>query len=84
MNEITKARNTIIDFLKESVDAADITVIKLEKASDCWQAVAEVYVDDSFLKSMNMPPKKTRVFYSVQLDPEMEVTAFERMDGNDS
>jgi hypothetical protein len=84
MNEIIKAKKAVINFLKESVDSNDITVIKLEKADNCWNSVAEVYIDDSFLKSMNMPPKKTRVFYSVQLDAELEVTAFERMGSNES
>ena len=84
MSEIVKAKKTVINFLKESADSNDVTVIKLEKVKDSWNAVAEVYIDDSFLKSMNMPPKKTRVFYSVQLDTELEVIAFERMDGNDS
>jgi len=37
-----------------------------------------VYEDDSFLKSMNMPPKQSRVFYSVKLDDNLEVQSYER------
>ncbi len=84
MSKIAEVRKAVIKFLKESIGSNDITVIKLEKADDAWHAVAEVYEDDSFLKSMNMPPKKSRAFYAVQLDDELEVTAFERKNGNDS
>jgi len=54
-----------------------------------WNSVAEVYEDDSFLKSMNLPPKQVRLFYSVKIDENLEVTSFERlhsfegMDGSD-
>ena len=83
MSKIIEAKKVVLDFLKESLTSHEITIIKLEKLVDSWSAVAEVYEDDSFLKSMNLPPKKTRVFYTVQLDTELEVIGFERMDGND-
>ncbi len=83
MSNILDVKKAVFSFLKESIGDEDIRVVKLEKKDDGWEAVAEVYEDDSFLKSMNLPPKKSRVFYSVQLDNELEITAFERM-GNDS
>jgi len=43
-----------------------------------WETIAEVYEDDSFLKSMDLPPKKKRVFYTVKVDDTNEVTAYER------
>ncbi|MFT6960070.1 MAG: hypothetical protein ACJA17_001168, partial [Polaribacter sp.] len=33
----------------------------------------------SFLKSMNLPPKNTRLFYAVKMDQEKEVISFERL-----
>ncbi len=83
MSKIIEAKKAVLDFLKESVNSHEITIIKLEKVADSWNAVAEVYEDDSFLKSMNLPPKKTRLFYAVQVDSELEVTGFERVDGID-
>ena len=83
MSKIIEAKKVVFDFLKESLASHEITIIKLEKLVDSWSAVAEVYENDSFLKSMNLPPKKTRVFYTVQLDTGLEVIGFERMDGND-
>ncbi|MGV8091945.1 MAG: gas vesicle protein GvpO [Mangrovibacterium sp.] len=84
MSKITEARKAVIEFLSETIRCDDITVIKLEKTNDVWYAMAEVYEDDSFLKSMNLPPKKNRVFYSVQLDSDLEVIAYERFDLSES
>ncbi|OFY15101.1 MAG: hypothetical protein A2X11_15545 [Bacteroidetes bacterium GWE2_42_24] len=57
----------------------DVTVIKIEKSKESWNTVAEVYEDDSFLKSMNLPPKQVRLFYAVRMDEKLEITAFERL-----
>jgi len=79
MSKIVEVKNAVVEFLKENIHCHDITIIKLNKESDIWEAIAEVYEDDSFLKSMNLPPKNTRVFYSIKIDLELEVTAYERM-----
>ncbi|MFA8436667.1 MAG: hypothetical protein ACEPOZ_19325 [Marinifilaceae bacterium] len=83
VSKIAKAQNVVINFLKESIDGEDIRVIKLEKEDMDWFAKAEAYMDDSFLKAMNMPPKKTRVYFSVKLDKDLEVVGYERMDSID-
>ncbi|MEN6454462.1 MAG: gas vesicle protein GvpO [Prolixibacteraceae bacterium] len=83
MSKITEARKVIIEFLKQTISCDNVTVIKLERTNDVWHATAEVYEDDSFLKSMNLPPKKTRIFYSVHLDENMEISAYERISGSD-
>lgn len=83
MSKITEARKVIIEFLGETISCENVTVIKLERMNDAWHAIAEVYEDDSFLKSMNLPPKKTRIFYSVHLDENLEVSAYERISGSD-
>jgi len=38
-----------------------------------------VYENDSFLKSMNLPPKQVRLFYAVKMDENLEITSFERL-----
>ncbi len=78
ISKLVKAKNTVIAFLKQNIQCDDITVVKLDKAGDSWDAIAEVYEDDSFLKSMNLPPKKKRVFYTVKVDEEQEVVSYER------
>jgi len=79
MSNIVDVKKTVTRFLKENIKCYDITVIKIEKVSENWNAVAEVYEDDSFLKSMNLPPKQIRLFYSVRLDDKLEITSFERL-----
>jgi hypothetical protein len=62
-------------------------VIKIEKNKEMWSSIAEMYEDDSFLKSMNLPPKQVRLFYSVKMDENLEIAAFERLnsfEGTDS
>ena len=79
MSKIIEVKKTVVMFLKENISCYDVTVVKIEKVNETWNAVAEVYEDDSFLKSMNMPPKQVRLFYSVRMDENLEVTSFERL-----
>lgn len=79
MSKIFDVRMAVIDFLKETLETDEITVIKLDNVVDAWEAIAEIYTDDSFLKSMNLPPKLTRVYYSVKVNEMLEVIAFERI-----
>jgi hypothetical protein len=79
MSTIIDVKKTVAKFLKENIKCYDITVIKIEKVQDSWNSVAEVYEDDSFLKSMNLPPKKMRLFYQVKMDDNLEITSFERL-----
>jgi Gas vesicle synthesis protein GvpO len=83
MSKIIDVRNAVISFLKENIQTTEVTVIKIEKVQEVWKTVAEVYEDDSFLKSMNLPPKKVRLFYAVVLDSELEVISFNRIAGYD-
>jgi len=79
MGNINEVKNAVVKSLRENINSQEITVIKLEQVDDTWNAVAEVYEDDSFLKAMNLPPKKKRVLYSVLLDKNVEVKSFERL-----
>lgn len=79
MSSIIDVKKTVVKFLKENINCYDVTVIKIEKVMDSWNAIAEVYEDDSFLKSMNLPPKQVRLFYSVKMDKKLEITSFERL-----
>ena len=79
MSNIIEAKKTVVKFLKDNINCYDVTVIKIGKANEIWKTVAEVYEDDSFLKSMNLPPKKIRLFYLVKMDDNLEITSFERL-----
>lgn len=84
MSKIIEVKKNVVKFLKENTGSTDVTVIKLEKVNEIWKAVAEVYENDSFLKSMNLPPKQVRLFYSVKMDDNLEVTSFERVSSFES
>ncbi|MFA5820197.1 MAG: hypothetical protein WC854_13085 [Bacteroidales bacterium] len=79
MSTIIDVKKAVVKFLKENINCYDVTVVKIEKEKEIWNSVAEVYEDDSFLKSMNMPPKQVRLFYSVRMDEKLEITSFERL-----
>jgi len=79
MSKIIEVKKSVVKFLKENINCYDVTVIKIEKVQEIWNSIAEVYEDDSFLKSMNLPPKKVRLFYSVKMDEKLEITSFERL-----
>ncbi|MFZ4412727.1 MAG: hypothetical protein ACOYOV_06560 [Bacteroidales bacterium] len=79
MSNIIDAKKGVVKFLKENIKCYDLTVIKIGKVQESWSAVAEVYEDDSFLKSMNLPPKQVRNFYAVKMDDKLEITSFERL-----
>lgn len=81
MSKIVDVKNTTVNFLKEELNCYDPKVIKAEKINENkWETMAEVYEEDSFLKSMNLPPKKERLFYAVSLDDNLEITAYKRME----
>jgi hypothetical protein len=87
MSNIIDVKKTVVSFLKENINCYDVTVIKIEKNKEMWSSIAEMYEDDSFLKSMNLPPKQVRLFYSVKMDENLEIAAFERLnsfEGTDS
>jgi len=79
MSNIIEVKKAVIKFLKENIKCYDITVVKIEKELESWNSVAELYEDDSFLKSMNLPPKKVRLFYLVKMDNNLEITSYERL-----
>jgi hypothetical protein len=79
MSNIIDVKKNAVKFLKENINCYDVTVVKIEKVLESWITIAEVYEDDSFLKSMNMPPKQVRLFYMVKMDEKLEITAFERL-----
>jgi hypothetical protein len=79
MSNIIDVKKGVVKFLKENIKCYEVTVIKIGKVEKIWNSVAEVYEDDSFLKSMNLPPKQVRLFYSIKMDENLEITSFERL-----
>lgn len=83
MSNIIDVKKEAVKFLKDNISCYDVTVIKIEKVNKNWSLVAEVYEDDSFLKSMNLPAKQVRLYYSLKMNEKMDIVSFERLNGFD-
>lgn len=79
---IEEARKAVIEFLKKTLHAKDIKVIKETKSSDGWEAEAEVYEESSFIKALGLPTRvQDRNIYEVKLDSNLDVQSYERKEG---
>ena len=79
MSNLFDVKKATAAFLAGMLNCTDITVLKMEKVSGIWNVISEVYEDDSFMKSMKLPVKKVRLFYSVKLDESLEAVSYERL-----
>ena len=81
MADINDAGKAVGDFLKKTLRANDIKLLKTTKVGDSWEAEAEVYEESSFIKSLGLPTRvQDRNCYLVKLNSELEVESYERME----
>jgi hypothetical protein len=79
MNGIEKAKDTVVEFLQKALDAKDVKVIGATKVDNEWHIEAEVYEENSFLKSLGLPTRvQDRNNYMVKLNDGLEVESYER------
>jgi len=79
MADIGKVNKTVGEFLKNTLNAKDVKVIKAAEAGDGWDIEAEVYEESSFIKALGLPTKvQDRNIYAVKLDGKLEVQSYER------
>ena len=79
MSNLLDVKKAVSGFLTGMIKCTDISVLKIEKVNEIWNVTAEVYEEDSILKSMGYPPKKARAFYSLKLDSNLEAISYERI-----
>ena len=80
MANIEDTRKAVIDFLKKVLGVNDVKVIKATKVGDGWEAEAEVFEENSLIKSLGLPTRvQDRNVYAVKLDDGLEVQSYERM-----
>ena len=85
MDGIEEARKAVSEFLKKTLNAKDVKVIKVAKAGDGWDAEAEVYEDSSFIKALGLPTRvQDRNIYSVKLNAKLEAESYERKEGSEA
>lgn len=79
MTNIEDARKVVTEFLKKTLHAKDVKVIKEVKVGNGWETEVEVYEESSFIKSLGLHTKvQDRNIYEVKLDDNLEVQSYER------
>ena len=79
MNGIEKAKSMVVEFLQKALDVKDVKVIGATKVDNEWHIEAEVYEENSFLKSLGLPTRvQDRNNYMVKLNDSLEVESYER------
>ena len=79
MTGIQEAKNMVVEFLQKALEVTNVKVIGAMKIDNEWHIEAEVYEENSFLKSLGLPTKvQDRNIYVVKLNDSLEVESYER------
>jgi hypothetical protein len=79
MTGIEDAKNTATEFLKRALGVQDVKVIGATKVDNEWHLEAEVYEENSFLKTLGLPTRvQDRNIYDVKLSDDLEIESYER------
>ena len=79
MTGIEEAKGIVVEFLQKTLDVKDVKVIGATKIDNQWHIEAEVYEENSFLRSLGLPTKvQDRNIYEVRLSDNLEVESYER------
>jgi len=79
MTGIEEAKSIVVEFLQKALDVKGVKVIGATKVDNEWHIEAEVYEENSFLKSLGLPTRvQDRNNYMVKLNDSLEVESYER------
>ena len=79
MAGIDEVKEAVVVFLQKALDAKDIKVIGATRTDNDWHIEAEVYEENSFLRSLGLPTRvQDRNVYEVKLNDNLEVVSYER------
>ena len=79
MTGIEEAKSIVVEFLQKALDVKDVKVIGATKVDNEWHIEAEVYEENSFLRSLGLPTRvQDRNNYMVKLNDSLEVESYER------
>lgn len=79
MTGMEKTKSIVVEFLHKALDAKEVKVIGATKVDNEWHIEAEVYEENSFLKSLGLPTRvQDRNNYMVKLNDSLEVESYER------
>lgn len=79
MAKMEETKKAVIEFLKETLNAKDVKVLRVTRIVDEWEAEAEVYEESSFIKALGLSTRvQDRNIYVVKLDSNLEVQSYQR------
>ena len=79
MADIVEVGKAVSEFLKSTLNAKDVKVIKVTKTSEGWETEAEVYEESSFIKALGLNTRvQDRNFYEVKLNDSLKVESYGR------
>jgi hypothetical protein len=79
MSNIAGAAKMVSTFLKKTLTVKDVKVIMATKVTEGWETKAEVYEENSFIKSLGCSSKvPDKNYYAVKLNDDLEVESYER------
>ncbi len=79
MADIVQVGKAVSEFLKATLNAKDVKVIKVTKAAEGWETEAEVYEESSFIKALGLNTRvQDKNFYEVKLNDSLEVESYGR------
>ena len=79
MSNVAGAAKMVSAFLKKTLTVKDVKVIMATKVSEGWETKAEVYEENSFIKSLGCSAKvPDKNYYAVKLNDDLEVESYER------
>jgi hypothetical protein len=79
MTGIEEAKDAAMEFLQRAVNTQNVKVIGATKVDNQWHVEAEVYEENSFLKSLGLPTRvQDRNIYEIRLNDNLEVESYER------
>ena len=79
MTGIEEAKDAAMEFLQRAVNTQSVKVIGATKVDNQWHVEAEVYEENSFLKSLGLPTRvQDRNIYEIRLNDNLEVESYER------
>ena len=81
---ISEVTDKVKEFLKETVDAKGISIIRIDPIGQDWIAEAEVAEKNQYLASIK---PEYRVFekerYLIKLNADLEVSSYKRLKGSE-
>ena len=79
MADIVQVGKAVSEFLKATLNAKDVKVIKVTKTPEGWETEAEVYEESSFIKALGLPTRvQDKNFYEVKLNDSLKVESYGR------